>query len=55
MRTITLDESYFYKKVTYTLLSRNRTGIEVEAIMEGGNPTQFYFPSSWRKFKKWVN
>lgn len=54
MRKLTLNESYFYKKVMYKLLSRNRTGIEVESIMEGGNKVEFYYPASWRRFKKWV-
>lgn len=55
MRKIVLDKSYFYKKVTYTLISRNRTGIEVSVTMEGGNKVQFFHPASWRRFKRYIN
>lgn len=54
MRKLMLNECYFYKKVTYTLIAHTKMGIEVESIMEGGNKVQFFHPSSWRRFKKWV-
>lgn len=54
MRKIVLDECYFYNKVTYTLRTRTKTGIGVDVIMESGNKVQFFHPSSWRRFKKWV-
>lgn len=54
MRTITLNEYYFYKKVVYRLLTRNKIGIEVSVTMENGNESQFYYPSNWRTFKKYI-
>ena len=53
MRRVTLDECYFYKKVTYTLISRDKMGIEVEVTMENST-SQFYYPGNWRKFKKYI-
>ena len=55
MRKITLNPNYFLlQKVTYVQRTRTRTGIGVEVIMESGNKAQFFHPSSWRRFKKWV-
>lgn len=53
MRTIKLNESFYHKRVVYTLLSRDRKGIEVEAAM-GNGKFNFYHPASWRNFKRWI-
>ena len=53
MRKITLSENFYHKKVVYKLLTRDKVGIEVEATM-GTGKFQFYHPSSWRNFKKWI-
>lgn len=57
MRSIAFSsKDYFYllKDVAYTLKSRNRTGIEVDVIMEGVQTSTIYHPSSWRNFKKYI-
>lgn len=54
MRKIFLNKNFYHKEVAYTLLSRDKKGIEVEATMESGNTVQFYNPSNWRNFKKWI-
>lgn len=54
MRKLILNECYFYKKVTYTLISRDRIGCVIHSNMEGGNTVQFYYPGNWRKFKRYV-
>lgn len=57
MRSIAFSsKDYFYllKDVAYTLKSRNRTGIEVDVVMEGVETSTIFYPASWRKFKKWV-
>ena len=54
MRTIILNGNFYHKRVTYTLISRDKKGIEVEAIMGSGR-FQFYHPDSWRNFKKWIS
>ena len=57
MRSITFNpEDYFYllRKVTYTLRTRTKTGIEVDVIMEGVKTSTISYWASWRNFKKWV-
>lgn len=53
MRKVLLNENNYHKKVTYKLLSRDKKGVEVEAIMENGR-FNFYHPNSWKNFKRWI-
>ena len=53
MRKLILSECYFYAKVAYTLVSRDKKGCVINSTMEGST-VQFFYPSSWRTFKKYV-
>lgn len=53
MRKVSLNETFYHKKVVYTLLSRDKKGVEVEATM-GNGKFQFYHPNSWKNFKRWI-
>ena len=58
MRTITFSpKDYFYllRKVTYTLKSRTKTGVEVDVVMEGVQTSTIFYWSSWRNFKKYIS
>lgn len=53
MRKILLNKNFYHKEVAYTLLSRDKKGVEVEATMKTGK-FQFYHPNSWKNFKRWI-
>lgn len=53
MRRITLDENFYYKRVTYILVSRDKKGSVIKVIMENST-SQFYYPGNWRRFKKYI-